>query len=36
VLEKNKRRLHTSLTLLGDEIRKERNSDRLDYLAQEA
>jgi hypothetical protein len=36
MLEKKNMKLHTSLKLLGDELRKERNLDRLDYLSQVA
>jgi len=34
-LEKKNNKLHTSLKLLGDELKKENNLDRLDYLSQE-
>jgi len=33
MLEKKSRNLQTSLKLLGDELRKERHLDKLDYLA---
>jgi hypothetical protein len=36
MLEKKNKKLHTSLKLLGDELREERNLDRLDYLSQES